>query len=125
MRKCLLFACLFILAALPLHSVETTLPDTDESSAAGVLPVRGLAIEAPKPQGVERFLGFIEEELAPAHFNLLILRVDWNYAYETHPELHDRNPLTRDEVRRIVAVCKKHGIRLVPQINLLGHQSWA
>ena len=89
------------------------------------LPVRGLAIEAPKPAGLDRFLTFIEEELVPARFNLLILRVDWNYAYETHPELRDPNPLTRADVKRIVELCRQHGIRLVPQINLLGHQSWA
>ena len=90
-----------------------------------VLPVRGLAIEAPKPAGVEAFLRFIEEDLVPAHFNLLILRVDWNYAYTSHPELQDPNPLTYNDVKRIVALCQRYGIRLVPQINLLGHQSWA
>ncbi|MPM54683.1 hypothetical protein SDC9_101462 [bioreactor metagenome] len=51
------------------------------------LPVRGLAIAAPSVQGVDLFLKFIEEELVPAHFNMLILRIDWNYAYESHPEL--------------------------------------
>ena len=71
------------------------------------------------------FLKFIEEELAPGHFNLLILRVDWNYAYESHPELRDPNPLTLQDVKRIVATCRKHNIRIAPQINLLGHQSWA
>ena len=90
-----------------------------------LLPVRGLAIEAPSSRGLSDFLKFIEEDLVPAHFNLLILRVDWNYAYETHPELRDENPLTKEDVKRIVAVCKNRGIRLVPQINLLGHQSWA
>ncbi|MBR6503733.1 MAG: glycoside hydrolase, partial [Firmicutes bacterium] len=59
------------------------------------LPVRGLAIEAPSQREMDSFLQFVEEELAPAHFNLLILRVDWNYAYETHPELRDEHPLTR------------------------------
>ena len=89
------------------------------------LPVRGLAIEAPKPAVLGSFLTFIEEELVPAHFNLLILRVDWNYAYESHPELRDPDPLTREDVQRIVKLCRQYGIRLVPQINLLGHQSWA
>ena len=50
-----------------------------------LLPVRGLAIEAPSSRGLNDFLKFIEGDLVPAHFNLLILRVDWNYAYETHP----------------------------------------
>ena len=90
-----------------------------------LLPVRGLAIEAPSSRGLNDFLKFIEGDLVPAHFNLLILRVDWNYAYETHPELRDEHPLTKEDVKRIVAVCRTRGIRLVPQINLLGHQSWA
>ncbi len=89
------------------------------------LPVRGLAIAAPGVKGVDSFVKFIDEELAPAHFNLLILRVDWNYDYQSHPELADPDPLTRADVKRIVEVCRKHGIRLAPQINLLGHQSWA
>ena len=89
------------------------------------LPVRGLSIAAPLVRGMDTFIKFIEEELAPAHFNLLILRVDWNYAYESHPELRDQNPLTKSDVKKIVEACKKHGIRIAPQINLLGHQSWA
>jgi len=98
---------------------------TKDSLAVSNLPVRGLAIAAPSVNGVDSFLKFIEEELAPAHFNLLILRVDYNYAYESHPELRDDNPLTKSDVKRIVEVCKKYGIRIAPQINLLGHQSWA
>ncbi|WP_407946940.1 family 20 glycosylhydrolase [Parabacteroides sp. PH5-16] len=89
------------------------------------LPVRGLAIAAPMQQDLDLFIKFIDKELASGHFNLLILRVDWNYAYESHPELKDPNPLTKQDVKRIVATCRKHGIRLAPQINLLGHQSWA
>jgi len=90
-----------------------------------LLPVRGFAIEAPSARGVDRFVQFVEEELASARINLLILRVDWNYAYTTHPELQDEHPLTKADVDKLVAVCRKHGIRLVPQVNLLGHQSWA
>jgi hypothetical protein len=89
------------------------------------IPVRGLAVAAPTPQDVKPFIRFIEEELVPAKLNLLILRVDWGYAYESHPELRDRNPLSRADVDKLVAVCRKHGIRLVPHVNLLGHQSWA
>ena len=60
-----------------------------------IMPVRGLAIAAPSAQKLDLFLKFVQEELAPSHFNLLILRVDWNYAYESHPELRDPTPLTR------------------------------
>jgi len=90
-----------------------------------MLPVRGLAIAAPSVRGVDLFCKFIEEELAPAYFNLLVLRVDWNYAYESHPELMDTTPLSKADAKKILEVCKKHNIKVAPQINLLGHQSWA
>lgn len=99
--------------------------DSKVKKIDNLLPVRGLAIAAPSRDGVDLFCKFIEEELAPAHFNILILRVDWNYAYESYPQLRDSNPLTKEDVKKIVAVCKKHNIQIAPQINLLGHQSWA
>ncbi|WP_455638733.1 family 20 glycosylhydrolase [Parabacteroides sp.] len=98
---------------------------TNVNRLDSIIPVRGLAIAAPSVQKMDVFLKFIEEELVPGHFNLLILRVDWNYAYESHPELRDPNPLTLQDVKRIVSICRKHNIRIAPQINLLGHQSWA
>jgi hypothetical protein len=57
--------------------------------------------------------------------NCLVLRVDYNYAYETHPELRDENPLTKKDIKMLVSTCKELNIKLIPQINLLGHQSWA
>ena len=103
----------------------TCLSALGENALDEILPVRGLAIEAPSRRGLDDFIRFIDEDLAPANFNLLILRVDWNFAYESHPELRDSDPLTKQDVSRLVAACKTHGIELVPHINLLGHQSWA
>jgi hypothetical protein len=37
----------------------------------------------------------------------------------------DDNALSRDDVAAIVAAAKAANVRLIPQINLLGHQSWA
>ncbi len=90
-----------------------------------ILPIRGFAIEAPSVREVDAFIRFIDEELAPSHVNLLVLRVDWNYAYESHPELRDPDPLTRADAAKLADACERSGIRLVPQVNLLGHQSWA
>jgi hypothetical protein len=86
------------------------------------LPVRGLSISAPASADVDDFVRFIDRELAPAYFNMLVLLVDWSYAYETRPELAGK--LTKADVKKIVAVCRKHNITVAPQINLLGHQSW-
>jgi hypothetical protein len=71
---------------------------TKENRIDSFMPVRGLSIAAPYTNGMDLFLKFIEEELAPAHFNLLILHVNWNYAYESHPELRGiPYPLTKSD----------------------------
>ncbi len=93
--------------------------------AQDVLPVRGFCIAAPNSERLDEFITFIDEELAPRQVNTLILRVDHNYEFERRPELRDEGALTKAEVQQLVAICKQHGIRLIPQINLLGHQSWA
>ncbi len=89
------------------------------------LPIRGFSIGAPSKDSVETFVKFIDEVLGPQHVNTLLLRIDYNYDYKSHPELREDNPLTKSDMKKIVRACKKHGIRIIPQINMLGHQSWA
>jgi type 1 glutamine amidotransferase len=89
-----------------------------------LLPVRGLCIAAPNPSQVDSFVRFVREELAPRSLNTLILRVDHNYQYTSRPELGNRSGLSPADVKKLVEVCRTHHIRLIPQINLLGHQSW-
>ena len=88
------------------------------------LPVRGFAISAPRPDRVDDFVAFINTELVSSNINTLVLRVDFNYRYRSHPELRDEEALSKSDVRKIVKACKRGGIRVIPQINLLGHQSW-
>ena len=109
--------CLLAFVAISFSTLSQTIDER--------LPVRGLAIGAPSHSRVDAFVSFIEKELAPSKVNLIILRVDWGYEFTSHPELRDGNPLTAKDVEMLVSVCKKHGIKLVPHINLLGHQSWA
>lgn len=96
-----------------------------QSGLDTLLPVRGLCIAAPQKAGLDAFTTFITKELAPRGVNTLILRVDYNYQYESHPELRDSNALSKADVKKLVAACKQSKIRLIPQVNLLGHQSWA
>ncbi|EDY81280.1 hypothetical protein VDG1235_898 [Verrucomicrobiia bacterium DG1235] len=88
------------------------------------LPVRGLAIQAPSSDQLDRFIEFVDTELAPRGLNLLVLRVDYNFDYQSHPELKRPNPLSLAQVKSLVAMGQRNGIELIPQINLLGHQSW-
>ena len=90
-----------------------------------ILPVRGFCIDAPRPAGLDSFVQFIDQELAPRKVNTLIVLIDYHYQFKSHPELTDSFPLSKADVRKIVSVCKKNHIRVIPHINLLGHQSWA
>lgn len=103
----------------------TFLPVKAQTPVAPIdtLPVRGFAIGAPRPSGVDSFVNFISKELAPRHVNTLILRVDYHYEFKSHPELTDSFALSKKDAKKIVKACKEAGIQIIPQINMLGHQS--
>ena len=115
MRK-ITFIFSFLLLSIGLISSAAAQPGFD---------VKGLCIGAPSKGDVDDFVRLINDKLTPAGVNTLVLRVDFGYEYKSHPELRASNPLTEADVKKIVAVCKKHNIHLIPQVNLLGHQSWA
>lgn len=89
-----------------------------------LVPIRGLCLKAPDAEHVERFVRFIDEELGAMPVNLLILRIDYNYQYTSRPEFFNPDGLSKANVRELVSACERQGIRLIPQINLFGHQSW-
>ncbi len=87
-------------------------------------PVIGMSLKAPEPDNLERFITFMEQELAPNGLNTLVLRVEYNYEFTSYPNLRSESALSKREVKKLVKSARKCGIRLIPQINLLGHQSW-
>ncbi len=88
-----------------------------------LLPLRGFCIALPIPENLDQFVNFIKTELAPRHVNTLVLRVEYKYKFKSHPELIDTLALSKREVKRIVRVCKENNIKIIPLIDLLGHQS--
>ena len=89
-----------------------------------LLPVRGICMAAPTPDGVDQFVNFINDELVTRKLNTIVLRVDYRYQYASRPELVAENALSEKDVKKIVNVCKAGGIKIIPQVNMLGHQSW-
>ena len=115
--------CLLFIALSGLSFSQTSV--NSNVGQSDMLPVRGFCISAPQSKDLDGFIKFIDQELAPRSVNTLILRVDYNYQYENHPELRDSGALSKAEVKKLVAICRKNNIRIIPQVNLLGHQSWA
>ncbi len=70
-------------------------------------------------------LGQNLESLAKKGINVIILEVNYNFAFKSHPELRrGTNPITHEGARRFGTLCKKLNIRLIPEFQSLGHQSW-
>jgi hypothetical protein len=76
-----------------------------------------------KPDRLDAVKDLIVEGLAPMGFNVLVLEVDYGFQFKSHPEL-ETSGLDKKQARMLAEVCRKHGIRLIPLMNCLGHQSW-
>jgi len=64
--------------------------------------------------------------LAKKGVNLIFLEVDYSFEFQSHPELRQgENYITLKGARHFAEICRKNSIRLVPEFQVLGHQSWA
>jgi hypothetical protein len=64
-------------------------------------------------------------KLAAMGINVVILEVDYNFDFKSHPELRrGKTPITKAAAHKLSDLCRKQGIRLIPEFQSLGHQSW-
>jgi hypothetical protein len=95
------------------------------AAAAQQLPIRGIHLAAPMPDEMPLAERFIKEALPKEGVNVLVLEINYRYQFAKHPEVVDPNALSPDDLKRLVAASRAAGVKLIPMINLLGHQSWA
>ena len=62
--------------------------------------------------------------LASAGVNVLVLEVNYSFEFQSHPELRNRHFITRATAHELAAAARRSGIRLIPEFNCLGHQSF-
>lgn len=94
-------------------------------AASPAPPVRGLHLMAPAAADIPLAVRFIREALPKEGVNVLVLEFDYGYQFAKHPEVAEPGALSAEDVKTLAAAAKGAGVRLIPQINLLGHQSWA
>jgi len=90
-----------------------------------MLPVRGLHSFAPAKGELALAEKFIREVLPQEGVTHLVLEFNYSFAYQSHPELGDANALDAGAVKQLLKACRESGVKLIPQLNCLGHQSWA
>ncbi|MCL2058084.1 MAG: family 20 glycosylhydrolase [Oscillospiraceae bacterium] len=66
---------------------------------------------------------FIDEWLAPRGCNMLTLLTRYAYHFESHPECAAKGAVSKEGMILIREACKRNNIKLIPKMNLLGHQS--
>lgn len=64
-------------------------------------------------------------KLAAAGANSVVLEINYSYAFESHPELRKRKVIAKERAREITAAARACGIRLIPEFNCMGHQSFS
>jgi hypothetical protein len=63
--------------------------------------------------------------LAKLGINAIVAEINYGFEYQSHPELRSDSSISKDQIARLVAECRKHKVRLIPQFQCLGHQSWS
>lgn len=86
---------------------------------------RSVHFLSPGKSGLPDLMRAIDEKLAPIGINVIFYEINYGYEYASHPELRDKDALSKEDVRSLVALCKTNDIILIPLFNCLGHQSWA
>lgn len=71
-------------------------------------------------EAVDSLIRLVDDGLAPMGFNTLVLEM--RYAFRCFPE-YSTGTVRYEDAARIADACARHGIRLVPLLPCLGHQS--
>jgi len=87
-------------------------------------PWRGVHIGIGSAKAVEQLTGVVGE-LAGLGINVIVGEINYGYKYTSHPELRRGGASGPEQIKRLLAECRRHKVRLIPQFQCLGHQSWS
>ncbi len=63
-------------------------------------------------------------KLAAIGVNVVVVEVNYSFEFSAHPELRNRRFVTRTNAHALARAARACGIRLIPEFNCLGHQSF-
>jgi hypothetical protein len=121
-RPLLFFAIaltLIILAA----GCRSAFPEKSPASVPGET-WRGVHVPVRDDQQLDE----VERELpqfATDGVNVVVIEVNYNFDFKSHPELRLSHYITRAKAREFTAAARRLNIKVIPEFDCLGHQSWA
>lgn len=106
------------------------LPSHDDTNAQAkswraANPVwRGVHLMIESDEQVDALIGQLPK-LSAAGVNVIVAEVDYSFDFQSHPELRAERFITKAGAQKLAKATREHGMRLIPQLNCLGHQSWS
>jgi Glycosyl hydrolase family 20, catalytic domain len=59
-----------------------------------------------------------------AGVNVIVVEIDYAFQFKSRPEMFATGGITKAGARRFETRCRAVGVRPIPEVNCLGHQSW-
>ena len=94
-----------------------------QAEPAGQEPWRGVHVGIGNQRAVEQLTGAVGR-LAEMGVNVIVGEINYGYQYQSHPELRRSGASSAEQIKKLLGECRKHKVRLIPQFQCLGHQSW-
>jgi hypothetical protein len=85
---------------------------------------RGVHLTVSRDEQADQLMAALPR-LAALGMNVVVVEVNYSFEYQSHPELRSTPFLTKGKARELVAAAHAQGVRVIPQFNCLGHQSWS
>ena len=63
--------------------------------------------------------------LAMEGVDTVVVEVDYNYQFKSRREMYDPSGISFAGARQFAGLCRQSGVQVIPEIDCLGHQSWA
>jgi predicted GH43/DUF377 family glycosyl hydrolase len=114
MKRTTVLCVLFAITATGLCGSDTPPPQ----------PWLGIHVMMGSKDATEKLTAGVAE-LASLGINALVAEINYGYQFESHPELSGGNASSKADIQKLVAECRKYKVRLIPQFQCLGHQSWS
>lgn len=114
MKRSIVLCVLLVLSSTGLCGSDTLPPQ----------PWLGIHVMMGSKDAAEQLTAVIPE-LARLGVNTLVTEINYGFDYKSHPELKSGNACDKETIQKLLAECRKHKVRLIPQFQCLGHQSWS
>jgi hypothetical protein len=122
MKRLLLSLLLLLVCSCPLHGGDV--PRQLEGWRKANPVWRGIQLGVGDDKSAQALATEIPK-LAVLGVNVLVIEIDYQFAFQSLPGLGSEKGLTKEGAARLARACREQGIRPIPLFNCLGHQSWA